>query len=53
MRRKIYTYVTDAMLDAAANAIEDAAAAASEDSICSQIGSQGPNDGDRDPGDES
>jgi hypothetical protein len=53
MTTKIYTYVTDAMLDAAANAIEDAAAAASEDSIGSQIGCPGANDGDRDPGDGS
>lgn len=49
MTRKIYTHVTDAMLDAAAQAIEDAAAAAADDSI----GSQEPIDGDQDPEDEA
>jgi hypothetical protein len=53
MTRKIYTYVTDAMLEAAAEAIEAAAATVSDDEIGSPIGSPEPFSDDQDRKDEA
>jgi hypothetical protein len=53
MTRKIYTYVTDAMLEAAAEAIEAAAATVSDDEMGSPIGSPEPFSDDQDRKDEA
>jgi hypothetical protein len=53
MTRRIYTHVTDAMLEAAAEAIEDAAATVSDEEIGSPNGSPEPFSGDQDREDEA
>jgi integrase len=53
MTRRIYTHVTDAMLKAAAGAIEDAAATVSGDEIGSPNGSPEPFSDDQDPEDRT
>jgi hypothetical protein len=49
MTRRIYTHVTDAMLEAAADAIEDATGALPAEDIGSQIGSPAPDDDQDEP----
>jgi predicted pyridoxine 5'-phosphate oxidase superfamily flavin-nucleotide-binding protein len=53
MTRRIYTHVTDAMLEAAAKAIEAAAATVSDDEFGSPNGSPGPFSDDQEPEDEA
>jgi hypothetical protein len=47
--RRIYTHVTDAMLEAAADAIEDATGALPAEDIGSRIGSPAPDDDQDEP----
>lgn len=50
MTRRIYTHVTDAMLEAAADAIEDATGALPGDEVGSPIGTYAPDAGGDEPG---